>query len=226
MKERSRQFEILDDPATSAADIRASLDFMVGVNQWWGGAASVVDFFERQKTPDSFSVLDLGTGSGDIPYRLAQWARRKSKNISITALDVNPHCLDYARRRYFSPDIRFLNHSAFDMASLGRFDYITSSLFFHHLSEEEIIRLLGLMKEQCRLGFVVNDLYRGHRSHWGAFFLSLFSGKTVSHDAKLSVLRAFKEKDYLRYRTATGIPFQIRKKPVFRLMMEFYARTD
>ena len=37
-----------------------------------------------------FSLLDVGTGSGDIPTRIANWARQRGIKASIVALEPEP----------------------------------------------------------------------------------------------------------------------------------------
>ncbi len=220
LRTRSAQREILDQTDTSSRDIFDSLDFMVFVNNFFGGTKAVLDYFDKSKTPEKFTVLDLGSGGGDIPFALTQWAAKRGKEISVTAIDLNPYSKVYADKNFASPHIFFLKNSAFDLEMLGPFDYIISSMFFHHLSDEEIIRLLKLIHRQSRLGFMISDLYRCRRNYFGAFFLSCLSFKKIIYnDAKLSVSRAFKEKDFIYYRDQTGIVFDIERKPVFRLVM-------
>ena len=219
-RHRSKQLEILDALDTPIQNVQDSLDFMVFVNAYCGGARVVLNYFEKNKTPDKFTVLDLGSGSADIPYMLTRWAEKNTKDISVTAVDINPHCLAYAASRFTSPNIRYLRHSAFDLETLGSFDYIISSMFFHHLTDEEIVRLLKIIDRQSRIGFIVNDLYRCRRNYLGALLLSCFwSNKVIYHDAKLSVSRAFQEEDFVRYREQAGIAFNIHRQPLFRIVM-------
>ena len=194
---------------------------MTQVNSALGGTAVVLDFFKKNRTPDEFSVLDIGCGAGDIPHALAQWAKSEGKKVTLTAIDLNPLFVTYASNHYWCPEISFLECSAFDIEKLGSFDYITSSMFFHHLSDEDIVRLLRLLRQNSRRGFLVNDLYRCHFNYWGAYLLGVFSfSPVVFNDAKLSVKRAFRENDLERYREQSGISdLKIERKPVFRITM-------
>lgn len=227
LKTRSVQLEMLDDSRTPEVQIRQSLDFMHFVNTFFGGTRAVLDYFDGAQTPGCFSVLDLGSGGGDIPYELTRWAAKKGKEISIVAVDLNPYCLTYARERFSSPSIRFLNRSAFDFETLGVFDYILSSMFFHHLSEEEIVTLLKRIDAYSRRGFLVNDLLRSPLHYSGASLASFFTFKKILfNDARLSVRRGFKKEDLARYREKTGIPFEIKRKPLFRILMSHEKRPD
>src|SRR3989338_7773962 len=225
MSPRSEELEMLDDLETSPGDLRALLDFMTRVNRYLGGTRVILDHLEACRMPDEFSVLDIGFGAGDIPHAIVEWAKRNGKKVSVTAIDLNPLCVAHARASFSDPEISFLRHSAFEIESLGVFDLITSSMFFHHLTDGEIVRLLGLMKRQSRRGFIVNDLYRSGWNYLGAFALGALSlHRIVFNDAKLSVKRAFREPDLARYREASGLSdLRIARRPVFRIALFSHA---
>lgn len=221
---RSSKLEILDNPESSGDDVRLSLDFMVFVNRRFGGSNVILDYFKKKTTSHEFTVLDLGCGSGDIPFAIVNWAKQAGKRAHVTAIDLNTHCLDYAHAHFASPDISFIKASAFDLEKLGSFDYIVSSMFFHHLSDEAIIDLFQRIARQSRKGFVINDLYRCCRNYWGAMLLALPTFKKILiNDAPLSVLRAFQENDFLKYRQQSGVPFQIERKTPFRLVASYHV---
>lgn len=200
---------------------------MVFVNAFFGGTRVVLDYFEKNPTPQKFTVLDLGSGGGDIPFALTQWAAKHGKEVWVTAVDLNPHCQTYANARFASPYIHFLKRSAFEVENLGTFDYIVSSMFFHHLKDEEIVELLKRIHGQSRRGFMINDLYRCRRNYLAAILLSgLTFNKIIYNDAALSVSRAFKEKDLVDYRQRSGIFFEIERKPLFRIVMSRHDKRS
>ena len=225
MKSRSERLEILDGPEVTQDQIRKSLDFMVGVNRYLGGSRAVTDYFESHAVPESFTVADLGSGGGDIPYALVGWARKHGKKISIVGFDTNPYCITYARKRFSLPEIQYVQKSAFEFEKVGPFDYVMSSMFFHHLKDQEIISLLKKMKENTRRGFIVNDLYRGYLPCLGVALLGLVSLNYMAiHDGSISVTRGFKEKDGLLYRKESGIDkLQIKRKPVYRFTLSYHV---
>jgi 2-polyprenyl-3-methyl-5-hydroxy-6-metoxy-1,4-benzoquinol methylase len=221
MKNRDNTPEMLDDPDVRPDDLLSSLNFMRQTNELFGGRRAVLEWLERQDPPGDFSLLDIGCGGGDIPFAVAQWAKARSKRARITAIDLQPLCLAYAEKNHPSPDLKYLKHSAFKIEELGEFDYIVSSMFFHHLKDEEIVPLLKKMGRLARRGWLVNDLYRGALNFLGAWLLGLFSFKAiVINDATLSVKRAFRPEDFERYGHETGLPgFKARRRPVFRIVM-------
>ena len=222
MDQRSSQSEVLDDAGIGVEKLSASFRFMRWVNCRLGGTHAVLDFLAR--TPgleEEFTVLDLGTGTGDIPIAIQRWAKESKKKVHITAIDTNPCFVDYASKRSAHPHIRYLCHSAFELESLGRFDYMIASMFFHHLPDEKIVELLQKMFQNCRRGFFINDLYRHPAAYAGAALLTAFLfDRVLFHDAKLSVKRGFREADALNYREWSGIDqLKIKQRPCFRLTM-------
>ncbi|MFT5207321.1 MAG: 2-polyprenyl-3-methyl-5-hydroxy-6-metoxy-1,4-benzoquinol methylase [Candidatus Omnitrophota bacterium] len=221
MRIRSKKLEILDQDCITPSEINTSLDFMVKVNKYLGGSKAIINYFETYAKEDALRIVDLGCGSGDIPFALVQWAKKRNKKISIIALDINPHCLQYAQSHYATPEIEYKNHSAFEFNTLGQFDYAISSMFFHHLTDEKIIQLLQLMQEHCKQGFIINDLERHALAYMGVGLLATTTlNKIVLHDSTLSVARAFRENNWSDYAHKAGIKNAlIYKAPMYRIMM-------
>lgn len=225
MKNRFYGGEILDQDNIPESELRASFGFMGFVNHFLGGTRVILDYFASHPVPPNFSVLDLGFGGGDIAYALSRWAQARGKKADITGIDLNPFCVAFANEHFKAPSVRYVQASALDLDSLGEFDYIISSMFFHHLGDEEIVRLLRLVARHARRGFIVNDLYRSWPAYYGAFALALptFS-RIILNDAPVSVKRAFKEEDFKRYRDLADIPnAKILKKPVFRIALSYHV---
>jgi len=226
MKGRSQENELLDNPDVRPEELLGSLNFMRQVNELFGGHRTILEYFSRQDLPKTFTVLDIACGGGDIPCALAKWARVRGKEARITAIDLQPLCVAYAQKNHSSPDIQYLLHSAFDLERLGRFDYVMSSMFFHHLPDEEIVKLLGLMSKTARRGWIVNDLYRGGLNYAAAWFLGMLSGQPmIFNDAKLSVARAFRPADFERYRQEARLPnAQVRRRPIYRMTLSGHGQ--
>lgn len=227
LSKRSDKNEILDSPSMSKRDLIYSLRFMEFVNRNFGGIQAVLDQFDPNLTPESFTVLDVATGSGDMARALSLWGQKHQKKISITAIDLNEDCLHYARVHNNEANILYLKHSAFEIESLGEFDYTVSSMFFHHLTDVEIQDMLNKMLAVSRRGIVVNDLHRSFMGVVSAFVLSLLSFRwVVIHDATLSVMRAFKKnelEDMIQGVSQSSI--KVFTKPWFRLVASSVGRT-
>jgi 2-polyprenyl-3-methyl-5-hydroxy-6-metoxy-1,4-benzoquinol methylase len=230
LRRRSSEPEFLDGAETPEPDIVSSYAFMAWTNRWFGGTRAVLDYFERHRARAAagggpFTVLDLGTGAGDVPYALWRWAVRRGEDVRITAIDTHPAAIRYAASRHASPVIRYALHSAHDLDRLGDFDYIISSMFFHHLADAEIVELLGAMARHARRGFIVNDLERGAAAYAGAALLGrAFGGRAASKDAPVSVKRGFLPEDFDRYRRAARLGgLRIERRPFFRITLSWHV---
>ena len=131
------------------------------------------------------TLLDVATGSGDVPRALARRAKRAGLQLSITACDRSDVALDEARRAArldgFSSEgpvsFQCVRAEALDVHSpeglpTGPFDIVTCSLFLHHLTDAEAVSLLAALALRTRHLLLVNDLDRGW---WGHFVVRLGS---------------------------------------------------
>jgi hypothetical protein len=104
--------------------------------------------------------------------------------------------------------ITIAQHDVFSEAfALQEYDIIVCSLFCHHFTDEQLIRLFGQLYQQAKVAVIINDLHR----HWFAYYsikyiTKLFSGsRLVQHDAPLSVWRAFKRPELEKLLQQAGI---------------------
>jgi SAM-dependent methyltransferase len=72
-------------------------------------------------------VLDVGCAQGTLALMLAE------RGKSVTAIDIRPAFLDYARTRYERGDVRFLPANIFEHPPLGRFDLVFGNQIIEHL---------------------------------------------------------------------------------------------
>ena len=202
---RSYEPEIMDDFALDGAIMQKTVQEIDFINQWLGGNAVTVEgvgMFYKKVKPDpvtGFIVADLGCGSGKMLRLLAKQARKQEISVRFCGIDANNFIISTARL-YTSqfPEITYENLNVFseEFASQS-YDIITATLFCHHFTDEELIRLLLQLKNQAKSGIVINDLHR----HWFAYYsitwlTRLFSKSyLVKNDARLSVLRAFRRQE-------------------------------
>src|SRR4051812_48892892 len=93
--------EFMDDPGANRQEQAEALHFIRLVNARLGGAAAALSHLERWTQtfpkPRLIRILDVATGSADIPLAIAQWAQRQGRRVHITAVDLHPVTLDLAR---------------------------------------------------------------------------------------------------------------------------------
>ena len=89
-------------------------------------------------------------------------------------------------------------------------DFIISSQFTHHLTDNEVVNFLRWMDCHARRGWFINDLHR----HPVPFFLIRYTtrllrfGSMVQNDGPTSVARAFTAADWQRLVAEGGIPLE------------------
>ena len=198
LRERSRERELMDSFSSDRARLRRTLDQFYLVNLLLTRARGLLErwFFADMARDKSraYTLLDLGSGGGDLATWLARRARRLGVKLRIVCLDHDPRAAAYARNRCraFS-EIEVLQESVFRLDALPRFDYVFANHFLHHLADEEIAGVLGAIGRRARRRFLVSDLERSRLALWGySAFAALFLRNSFSFsDGRLSIRKGF-----------------------------------
>jgi 2-polyprenyl-3-methyl-5-hydroxy-6-metoxy-1,4-benzoquinol methylase len=195
---RSRELELMDLPISSEDLLAGELKNLRRLNRYLGGyrgiEASLAEL-ARQRELKQLSLLDIGTGSADIPGRIVRWCRRRRIGVSIVALDLDPLAARLARQAVIDyPEISVVRgDGAQPPFAPQSFDVVLTSQFLHHFSEEKIV---GLLKNWCKLArcaVIVSDLVRHPLAYFAARVLTRLITTNVMTltDAPLSIKRAF-----------------------------------
>src|SRR5438067_13824139 len=95
---RQRQHEWMDEPDVDPGELRRSLAFIRRINQLLGYTQATLkhlEEFSRNWTPGQrIDILDIATGSADIPRAILKWADRKRFNVRIAAVDRHPSIIE------------------------------------------------------------------------------------------------------------------------------------
>jgi len=189
----------MDDPAATRADLDASLRFIRFINRRLGGSAALIRrlraWSNRWPRDRPVTLLDVGTGSADIPLAAVRWARSAGFDLRVTAVDLHETTLDLARDYVGDePAVTLLQGDALrltDRFEPGSFDYAHAGMFLHHLSEIEVLTALRMMDRVARAGIVWNDLVRAPIAALSVRLLTLGQPAIVRHDALVSVRAGF-----------------------------------
>ena len=175
-------------------------------------------------------VLDVASGGGDVPLRLAQKAVRAGVALEMVGLDMSPVAVEYARKaaRLAGIPMLFEVHDVLRDPLPGGFDVVTSSLFLHHLDPPDATRLLRSMAGAGRL-VVVNDLRRS----WPGYLLAhvacriLTSSPVVHIDGPRSVAGAFSTDEIARLCATAGLaPVQIKRRWPGRFLLTYESAVQ
>lgn len=202
----------MDDPGLPEAEHQLALAGLARLNRWSrcdAGLWQALRAEARRISPRPLRVLDIATGSGDLPIRLAKRARLAQLSIDFAACDLSSTALEVAARaaRRAHVSIRFFPLDAAADPIPQEFDVIMVSLFLHHLTDDQIVQLLAKMGEATQRLILVNDLAR---SWWnfGAVYLAsrLLSRSSVVHfDGPVSVLAAFTKAELIDLVVRAGL---------------------
>lgn len=187
----------MDLPGNPADLLEEDLSNLRLLNRALGGCRCVLGCLERLadgKESGGFSLLDVGTGSGDIPIAIVRWAKGRGVPVRIVAMEPDPITAAVAWRLTRDlPEISVVRgdarHPPFCPAS---FDFVLSSQLLHHFSESEIVLLLRRWSSLARRAILVSDLVRHPLAYFGISLLTrLFTRNEMTRtDAPLSVRRA------------------------------------
>lgn len=203
---RSDDLEIMDDLNCSGEVVHQTLRELDYINQWLGGNSVTLNGLEKLFQGVNFqnkvySIADIGCGSGDMLKRMDRKLKEKNISASLTGVDANPNIVAFARNTFRSnPELSFASENILSEAFRKKqFDVAVATLFLHHFTNDELVEILRSLKNQARVGIVINDLHR----HWLAYYsikilTMIFSKSTmVKFDAPLSVLRGFTHNEWV-----------------------------
>jgi len=204
--------EILDTLPPEEA--RASLADLVRVNKYWGGHSTLRKLVDRVIPPgEAFTLLDVGAASGDMGRAL----REMRPLARVTSLDyIESHLAAGTGDRVAG------NAFALPFAA-GSFDYVFSSLFLHHFTDDQVVELLAEAGRVARKQVLVIDLWRHPVPY---YFISqtrwLFGWHPVTvYDGAISVEAAFRPRELtdLARRAGLAAPEARTFVPAFRIAL-------
>lgn len=208
---RSAQPELLDDPGVDPAEVASCLEDLSAVNTVTLARAPTLAFLRRvaRTLPEGaeLSVLDVGYGHGDMLRRIARWGMRRGVRLRLEGVDLNPASAASAQAATPADlPITYRTGDVFDEPP-GSTDVVISSLFTHHLRDDQIVRFLRWMEHTARKGWLVNDLHRHRLAYHGFAALSRAAGwhDIVQHDGRISVARSFRHADWERLLRQAGL---------------------
>lgn len=144
-------------------------------------------------------LLDVASGSGDLPIAWAKRARRDGIELSITTVDISEFAVRIQTERAEEAGVQ-INAIQRDCLADGLpdgFDVCTNSLFFHHLEDADGKRLAQFMFASAR-HFLACDLERT-RINWALVWIGahLATRSPVVHvDARRSIEGAYSKPEF------------------------------
>jgi ubiquinone/menaquinone biosynthesis C-methylase UbiE len=218
--------ELLDAGDGTDDEVIGNLSDLRRINQLLGGTRVVIEAICASLAVGAkeVSLLDVGTGSADIPSAVAAKLRLLGVSPFVAAIDLSERNLRLTRQRLrIDEGITFVRADALAMPFEDRsFDFVTASLFLHHFRENEIVHLLNSFARIARRAVIINDLTRNLVPYYfiravGAVFAT---SRLTRYDSPVSVLRGFTAEELRQLARQAGLgSFRVRRLFPYRLLM-------
>lgn len=205
---------------------RRALAYLALTNRRFGGSAAILRHLARWSAHwhpgEPVTILDVGTGGADIPIAMARWGRENGFSLRITAVELVPGIAALAKeaaRPY--AEITVLPRDLRDLPRELTFDYVTASLFLHHIPVALRSEALKCMDQRARCGLILSDLRRSTPAYWAAAAAAAVWGDAVlRHDSPLAVRRSFRVEELETLARGSGLSYlKSQAEPWFRVSL-------
>lgn len=217
--DRIRGHEILDQDNLDPWLVVRSMHDVARANKFFGGASAAVaeleTVFDKPESP--LSLLDIGTGIGDVSQKARKKAARHGVRMSTVGLDAAEELSAESRTGHDAVVCGDGLNLPFPDQS---FDVVLASQVLHHFEDQGAMKLLTEMNRVARRRVVISDLRRS----WFAI-IGLWVGSFIlrfhpvsRHDGIVSIRRGFTccELEELVQRAVGRTP-RVTNRPLFRV---------
>ena len=224
---RVRGVEYLDDPNIDPRLVRRSLRDVVRSNHFFGGTSAALaelrPLFSEGRT---LTLLDVGSGAGDISATARMLAERKKVRLTSFAADSAEELAPLSRRR----GNLALCGDALSLPFPDRsVDIVLCSQTLHHFADEEATRVILELDRVARERVVISDIRRSWFAAAGIWMASypLRFHPVSRHDGVVSVMRGFTTGELRQLVwSAIGRRPHVRRRPLFRVTASWSPRSE
>jgi ubiquinone/menaquinone biosynthesis C-methylase UbiE len=219
---RRRGIEILDDPNVDPAMLTRAMEDVETANRLFGGAdAALGEISETiDELPKCARLLDVGTGTADIPAGARKLAADNGISLTTIGFDISEILLEKNRERNDSVVLGDALALPFRDSSV---DVVTCSQVLHHFQDADAKKLIAEMNRVARGRVVISDLRRSVFAAgglWLASFVLRFH-PVSRHDGVVSVMRGFVSREL-----SDLVASAIGQKPVVKHRRGFRVTTS
>jgi SAM-dependent methyltransferase len=213
--------ELLDDPRADPALVAESLRNIARANRWFGGASAVrfgLNLTLRDVPPRAdLSLLDLGTGLGDLPGVAVRWGATRGVRITPVGIELNRAAAVLAKSTGLATAVACAGMPPIREKSV---DVVLLSQVAHHLTSDSVVRLFRACDRLARRAVIVADLRR-HALAVPSFQLGarlLGFDRVTLADGVTSIRRGFSRRKLLHLMAQAGVSGRVDQRPGFRLV--------
>ena len=203
---RRRGMEYLDAPDIDPRLVRRSLADVALAHALFGGTRAVLHSLEEilPELGASATLLDVGSGVGDIAARARELARQRQIDLSLVTIDM-AETLAIASRARTGNAVRG-DATALPFADRS-VDVVMCSQTLHHFDDANATRVLRELDRVARVRVIVADLRRSWIAAAGLWIASFPLGfhPVSRHDGVVSIMRGYAGDELRRLvESATG----------------------
>ena len=232
-RHRSLEPENIDKGSYTPEEYEGCLVELRRVNDWLGDTGALRESLFQEidrRQLRSFSVLDVGAGSGELLRVTARWARETDRKAVFVGLELNARSANSILEESSEfPEIASVQADGFRLPFRdGAFDYVMQSLTLHHFDDDGAVKILREMARVAARGIFVIDLERSPVAYFfyttvGRLFLH---NRLLREDGALSILKSWKPEELERLGHHAGLRhFRIEKYFPARLVLSAAKST-
>ena len=169
----------------------------------------------------TYTLLDIGFGGGDVSIELANWAQRDGFDLQVTGIETDKRAYDYATNLDTSNSVTFRHSSSSDLiAEQASFDFVISNHVLHHLSDVETQLILDEAKSLATLKVLFNDIERSDLGFalFTTFARLLFRKSFIVADGLTSIKRSY---TYQELKDIAPESWKVNRIFPFRLLLKY-----
>jgi 2-polyprenyl-3-methyl-5-hydroxy-6-metoxy-1,4-benzoquinol methylase len=211
-RQRAQLTELMDEPCSREV-LRACLRDIARTNRLTFAYRPLLGWLNRiaNSLPPLTSplrILDVGCGYGDGLRRVERWAASRRIPVELAGLDLNPDAIAIAAEATpASSKIEWVTADVLTYSPPRAHHLVISSLFTHHLTDEQIIQFLKWMETHARLGWFIGDLSRAPIPY---YLFQTFARLArlhyfVQNDGPVSIARSFVPAEWRSMCAAAGL---------------------
>ena len=211
-RQRSLAPENLDKGTYTPKEYEGCLVELRRVNEWLGDANALRDSLLKEIERcdlGSFSVLDVGAGSGELLRVAAKWTRETNRQAWFVGLELNQRSAQAILDESTAfAEISSVRGNGFELPFPNdSFDYAIQSLTLHHFDDDGAVKILREMARVAARGIFVIDLHRSPVAYYfyttiGHLFLH---NRLIREDGALSILKSWEPEELRAIGAAAGL---------------------
>ncbi|TDW29360.1 methyltransferase domain-containing protein [Cryobacterium psychrophilum] len=216
--------EIMDGPCDPDMLTRTYADFRLvnAVVSGWG-AIYRRDIRPFLSTTRLTTLLDIGSGGGDVSRALARWAVRDGLRLDVTGIDPDARAHAFCLAQPVQQGLTFRRAYSSELVSEGaRFDFVVSNHMLHHLGAAALGALLVDSERLAAQRVLHADIERSHLAYLGFSVGTwpFFRRSYIRPDGLTSIRRSFTAREL----TAVAPPgWRVVRGRPSRLLLEWAA---